>query len=180
MNHRLGDQPWGHRGGRSERMMPPRRETAPEGVAIIGLQTGKGFHLSSTPEHPHQRRPTISNAERTETTASARRKDDDSQDNTTTPPGRGTTPASAVVDGPAQHWTELSLEVCGNKTKSARHERQPTAAPTNDAPTGSGTPTTHSDHGQRTREGALTPQPAAAGGAPRAKAATSGGQRRGP
>ena len=29
--------------------MPPTRKTAPEGVAIIGLQTGKGFRLSSTP-----------------------------------------------------------------------------------------------------------------------------------
>ena len=96
-------------------MMPPRRETAPEGVAIIGLQTGKGFHLSSTPEHPHQRRPTISNAERTETTASARRKDDDSQDNTTTPPGRGTTPASAAIVDPAQYWTELSPEAPENE-----------------------------------------------------------------
>jgi len=31
-------------------MMPPRRETASEDVAIIGLQAGKGFRLSPTPE----------------------------------------------------------------------------------------------------------------------------------
>ena len=29
-------------------MMPPGRETAPEGVAIISLQAGKGFRLSPT------------------------------------------------------------------------------------------------------------------------------------
>ena len=34
-------------------------------------------------------------------TATARREDDDSQDKTTMPLGRGTTPASAVVVGPA-------------------------------------------------------------------------------
>ena len=49
-------------------MMPPTRKTAPGGVAIIGLQTGKGFLLRSAPEHPpQQRRPTTSNAERMET-----------------------------------------------------------------------------------------------------------------
>ena len=34
-------------------MMPPTRKTAPEGVAIIGLQTSKGFRLSSTPQSTH-------------------------------------------------------------------------------------------------------------------------------
>ena len=116
----------------------------------------------ATTTHHKQRR-------KEDDTAVTRQRDDVSQDITTTPPGRGTTPASAVVDGPAQHWTELSLEVPGNKTKSARHERQPTAAPTNDAPTGSGTPTTHSDHGQRPREGALTPSPQPREGDPRAR-----------
>jgi len=47
-------------------MMPPRRETASEDVAIIGLQAGKGFRLSPTPEvraPPQQRRPTTSSAD---------------------------------------------------------------------------------------------------------------------
>ena len=49
-------------------MMPPTWKTAPEGIAIIGLQTGKGFLLRSTPEHPpQQQRPATSNAERMET-----------------------------------------------------------------------------------------------------------------
>ena len=116
----------------------------------------------ATTTHHKQRR-------KEDDTAVMGQRDDVSQDITTTPPGRGTTPASAVVDGPALHWTELSLEVPGNKTKSARHERQPTAAPTKDAPTGSGTPTTHSDHGQRPREGALTPSPQPREGDPRAR-----------
>jgi len=65
MSHRSGDQPWGHR-GRGKQMMPQRRETRSEAVAIIGLQAGKGFRLSPTPEvraPPQQRRPTRSSAD---------------------------------------------------------------------------------------------------------------------
>jgi hypothetical protein len=87
--------------------MPPRRETAPAGVAIIGLQTDKGFRLSSTPEH---------------TPLATTTHHDDSQDNTTTPPGRGMTHASAVVVGPTQYCTELSPEDRENEAMAACHK----------------------------------------------------------
>jgi len=51
----------------------------------------------ATTTHHKQRR-------KEDDTAVTRQRDDVSQDITTTPPGRGTTPASAVVGGPAQHW----------------------------------------------------------------------------
>ena len=101
-------------------MMPPTRKTAPEGVAIIGLQTGKGFRLSSTPEHPPPATTTHH---------------DDSQDCTTTPPGRGTTPTSGVIVGLPHYWTELSPEDRENEAMAALHK--PTA-PTDGAPIGTG------------------------------------------
>ena len=121
--------------------MPPTRKTAPEGVAIIGLQTGKGFHLRSTPEHPPQRRrPTTSNAERMETVPRWRG-------------GRATTPkttqqrlqggerrpqASSLL---AQHSTGQSfrLKLLGTRqrppdTSADRRQRQRTAPQPVEAP----------------------------------------------
>ena len=51
--------------------------------------------------------------ERINGNAESRQKNGISQENTTTPPGRGTTPISVVVAGPAQHWTGLSPGVLG-------------------------------------------------------------------
>ncbi|XP_039780734.1 basic proline-rich protein-like [Panicum virgatum] len=63
----------------------------------------------------------------------ARQKNDDSQGNTATPPERETTPASAVVVGPARNQAELSPEALGNESRppatSVNRRRQATANP---------------------------------------------------
>ena len=188
MNHRPGDQPRGHEGGRSERMMLPRRKTAPAGVAIISLQTGKGFHLRSTPEHPPQRRrPTTSNAERMETVPCWRG-------------GRATTPKTTqqrlqggerrpqALSLLAQHSTEQSFrsKLLGARrrppaTNINRRQRQRTAPQPAEAPhhptatTGSGPPT--SGQGKGRGADTLTPNPrpqAAPPGPTRPPAAANG------
>ena len=157
-----------HEGGRGKRMMPPRRETGPEGVAIISLQAGKGFRLSPTPEvraPPQQRRPTTSSAdvmepqkmagttpkggdqcsESTGGTHQQQHGDEGERrllprlHNNASREG-GMTPTSLVVVGPAHHWKRLSPRVLGHEMTTAHHKRQLTTVPAGGAPSGRGPP----------------------------------------
>jgi len=203
MNHRSNDQSWGHGGRRGKRMMPPRRKMAPKGVAIIGQQAGKGFRLSPTQSRtpsdndhpqaaptrwnhrwwrqPHQRaanKAVRAQVEHIDGNTAAGRKDAISPDHTTTPPGRGTTLASIVVVGPAQHWTGLSPVVHGNETAAGRHKRRPTAAPADGGPpaTKGRRPTGQSGHLRRPEQGPPPPKlrPGAAPPRPERSPASAG------
>ena len=157
-------------------MMPPRRETASEDITIIGLQAGKGFRLSPTPEvraPPQQRRPTRSSADVMEPQKVAG----------TTPKGGdqcseskgGTHQQQHGDEGERRHlprlpnnassegndarkrrhcWPSTTLDraftrILGNETMAARRNRQQTAVPADGGTIGRDPPGRRSHQGRR-------------------------------